>query len=139
MPFLSQNLDFQRHICLGLFTLNGLRWEVLVRFVDIGWIVDHHCLNFILYVQWLEVRGACSFCLYRWNCWPSLFKLSFHNQTYDIINTCIRYSTIETKFFSFNGNVSNLYNNDVIYKKLKSREYSFVCEQVYLIFLLQHW
>ena len=22
-------------------------WEVLVRFVDIGGIVDHHCLNFL--------------------------------------------------------------------------------------------
>jgi hypothetical protein len=34
-------------------------------FVDIGGIVYHHCLNFLL------------FCWYWWNCWPSLFKLSF--------------------------------------------------------------
>jgi hypothetical protein len=26
--------------------------------------------------QWFEVRGVCSL---WWNCWPSLFKLSFHN------------------------------------------------------------
>jgi MFS superfamily sulfate permease-like transporter len=32
---------------------------------DIDGIVDHHCLNFLL------------FCRYWWNCWPSLFKLSF--------------------------------------------------------------
>jgi hypothetical protein len=38
---------------------------VIVRFVDIGGIVDHHCLNFVL------------FCWYWWNCWPSLFKLCF--------------------------------------------------------------
>ena len=45
--------------------LNKFRWEVIVRFVDIGGIVDHHCLNFVL------------FCWYWWNCWPSLFKLCF--------------------------------------------------------------
>jgi hypothetical protein len=28
---------------------------VIVRFVDIGGIVDHHCLNFLF-------RGDCSFC-----------------------------------------------------------------------------
>jgi len=38
---------------------------VIVRLVDIGGIVDHHCLNFHLF-SW-----------YWWNCWPSLFKLSF--------------------------------------------------------------
>ena len=26
---------------------NDLRREVIVRFVDIGGIVDHHCLNFV--------------------------------------------------------------------------------------------
>jgi len=39
-------------------------------------------------------------------------------------------------FFCFNSNVSNLYNNDVLIIK-KSRENSFLCERVYLIFLLQ--
>jgi hypothetical protein len=29
-------------------------------------------------VQWFEVRGCCSYCRYRWNCWSSLFILSFH-------------------------------------------------------------
>jgi hypothetical protein len=33
-------------------------------FVYIGGIVDHHCLNFLL------------FCWYWWNCWPSPFKFS---------------------------------------------------------------
>jgi hypothetical protein len=37
------------------------------------------------------------------------------------------------------SNVSSLYNNDVIiYKIKKSRENSFVCKQVYIIFQLQH-
>ena len=30
------------------------------------------------YVQWVEVRGNCSFCWYGWHCWASLLKLSFH-------------------------------------------------------------
>ena len=46
---------------------NDLRWTVIVGFVDIGGIVNHHCLSFLL------------FCWYWWNCWLSLFKLSFHN------------------------------------------------------------
>ena len=29
------------------------------------------------YIQCFEVRSDCSFCLYRWNCWPSLIKLFF--------------------------------------------------------------
>ena len=33
-------------------------------------------------VLWVEVRGDCLFCLYWWHCWPSLFKLSFHNCNY---------------------------------------------------------
>ena len=28
--------------------------------------------------QWVKVRGGCCFCWYWWKCWPSLFKLSFH-------------------------------------------------------------
>jgi hypothetical protein len=57
-----------------------LRWEVIVCFVGIGKIDDHHCLIFlfIFCVQWVKVRGDCSLCWYWWNWWPSLFKLSFH-------------------------------------------------------------
>jgi hypothetical protein len=29
------------------FMFTELRWELIVRFVDIGEIVDHHCLNFL--------------------------------------------------------------------------------------------
>jgi hypothetical protein len=30
-----------------VFVFSELRWEVVARFVDLGHIVDHHCLNFI--------------------------------------------------------------------------------------------
>jgi len=46
----SQILDFKRHISTFLFCLfNCLGWEVVVCFVDIDGIVDHHHwnLNFI--------------------------------------------------------------------------------------------
>ena len=29
-------------------------------------------------VQWFELRGVFLCCWYWWNCWPSLFKLSYH-------------------------------------------------------------
>ena len=41
----GQNLDFQ---CHGVFVFSELRWEVIVRFVDIGGIDDHHCLNCLI-------------------------------------------------------------------------------------------
>jgi hypothetical protein len=40
-------------------------WEVIFCFDNIGGIVDHHCLDFLL------------FCWYRWNSWPSLFILFY--------------------------------------------------------------
>jgi hypothetical protein len=30
---------------------NDLRWEVIVCFIDIGGIVDHHCLNFFCFID----------------------------------------------------------------------------------------
>jgi hypothetical protein len=32
---------------LTITVLTFFRWEVIVCFVDIGRIVDHHCLNFL--------------------------------------------------------------------------------------------
>jgi hypothetical protein len=40
-----QDLDFRRHV--WSFVFNCLRCE-LVRFVDIGQIVDQHCFNFLI-------------------------------------------------------------------------------------------
>jgi hypothetical protein len=37
------------------FVFNGLKWEVVVYFVDIGEIVDHHWLNFLFILIWHEV------------------------------------------------------------------------------------
>ena len=33
---------------------------------------------FFFNVYWFRMGGGCSFCWYWCNCWPSLFKLSFH-------------------------------------------------------------
>jgi len=32
-------------------------------------------------LQWVKVRGDCSFCWHWWNGWPSLFKISFHKHS----------------------------------------------------------
>ena len=45
--FPKLGLDFQRHMPWSFFVFRELRWEVIVRFVDIGGLVDHHCLNFL--------------------------------------------------------------------------------------------
>jgi len=36
----------QNVICHGFYYVQWLRWEFTVLFVDIGGIVDYHCLNF---------------------------------------------------------------------------------------------
>jgi hypothetical protein len=33
-------------------------------------------------VSLVNMRDDCSFCWYRWNWWPSLFTVSFHNMTF---------------------------------------------------------
>jgi hypothetical protein len=36
--------DFQHYMLRSYFMLSDLRGEMVVRFVDIGGIVDHHCM-----------------------------------------------------------------------------------------------
>jgi hypothetical protein len=48
VPAPTQDIDFQRHILLLYFMFNDLRWEVIVRFVDICVIVDNYCLYFLI-------------------------------------------------------------------------------------------
>ena len=46
---LSQDVDTSDSHGSPLFVISYLRWEVvIVGFVDIGGIVDHHCLNFLI-------------------------------------------------------------------------------------------
>jgi hypothetical protein len=65
-------------VCLPIIRGRGLEshWLVLCVSQILTWISYVKCRSFFC-VQWFEVRGGCSFCWYWWNCWPSLFKLSF--------------------------------------------------------------
>ena len=42
------------------------------------WISNIVCHG-LFCVQWVKMRGDCSFRWYWWNCWPSLSNLSVHN------------------------------------------------------------
>jgi hypothetical protein len=44
VPVSSQDLDFP------FFEFSELRREVVIHFVDIGGIDDHHCLNFLFII-----------------------------------------------------------------------------------------
>ena len=77
----SQDINYKRHMS-WFFMFSCLRWYVVVRFVDIGGIVDHHYLNSLLFcwywwICWPSLFKRSFVCWYWWNCWPSLFKLSF--------------------------------------------------------------
>ena len=43
MPVQIHDSDFQR-----LFVFSEVRWEVITHFVNIGRIVDYHCLDVLL-------------------------------------------------------------------------------------------
>jgi len=56
--------------------LDKLHIDAMTR----NWISKVTCRGLLFYVQWFEVWGNCYFCWYWWNCWPSLFKLFFHDK-----------------------------------------------------------
>ena len=75
-----------QHICLHVHYLlktNGVGWGLINRFNPAHpQYLDFQChLSCGLFlVHWLGVRDDCLFCWCWWNCWPSLFNLSFHKR-----------------------------------------------------------
>jgi hypothetical protein len=81
---------YSNAIYYDLFCVQWFNWEVIARFVDIGGIVDHHCLNF-LFIRTKETL----FCLPPKNmimiyvyCYFSC-PMCFHQQPYflDFVRT----------------------------------------------------
>jgi hypothetical protein len=65
MPVPSQEMDFKCHVIV-FFVFNGLRWEVVICFVD---TIDHRSLNFLFIscsLKWLQ--------FYIWQ-WPNILTL----------------------------------------------------------------
>ena len=63
---------------------NIMWWRLTVTWSG-WWFSPVSSTNNILLFQICEIITIeeicdCSFCWYWWNCWPSLFKLSFHNK-----------------------------------------------------------
>jgi hypothetical protein len=46
-------------VCGDLFPISDLRREVIVGFVDVSGIVDHHCLNF-LFINIIYKKLTCA-------------------------------------------------------------------------------
>ena len=46
----KQGSGFSTSHVMVFFMFNDLRWEVIVRFIDIGGIVDYHCLDFLIII-----------------------------------------------------------------------------------------
>jgi hypothetical protein len=76
-------------VCLNMYC----RWRSRLRISLTGLIPPHlHAcpkigprfltsyVMVLFCVQWVEARDECPFCLYWWNCWPSLLNFSFHNR-----------------------------------------------------------
>ena len=55
--------------------------NIFIRTQLLSFFMHSAIVVFLFYVQWLEVRGDCSFSLILMDCCSSLFKLSFHNIT----------------------------------------------------------
>jgi len=71
---------------LEIKLLRGDVWSHINRFNPVIYLCLSQCRTWIsnviyrglCYVQWVEVRGDCSFCWYWWTCWQSLSTLYFH-------------------------------------------------------------
>jgi hypothetical protein len=66
----KQDLDFPCYMSLSLFVVWDLKWEVIVRFVDIGGMETHRCLYFlfiIIFMSWFILEEYSSFALYQFN------------------------------------------------------------------------
>ena len=50
VPVPSQDLEFQHYLPKSPFVFIRWNWEVIVRFINIGGIVYHHCLKFLFIV-----------------------------------------------------------------------------------------
>jgi hypothetical protein len=88
--------------------------------------------------QLFNVRSGCVCCSYWWNCWPSLFKLSFHNSNvsqYNYITTnnvfCLLQATLERHthdqrdiFFRFWDSRSAISSSLYDKKKLSDNTYN---------------
>ena len=71
VPIPNQELDFLRQMSwYFLFVFNELRWEVIVRLVDIGGFIGHHCLISVFIILWFcdisSLPIVISTCLIQW-------------------------------------------------------------------------
>jgi hypothetical protein len=59
--YLSQARTWDSSVKCGdfFFMFNELRWEMNVHFVDIGWVIDHHFLNFLFIIIQRYHIGQC--------------------------------------------------------------------------------
>ena len=83
MPVQSQESVFLKSYRMSVFFMfKDLRWDVIIRFDDIGGTVYPHCWNFFCFVDiggtvYPHCWNFLLFWWYWWNCLPSLLKLSF--------------------------------------------------------------
>ena len=65
-------LGFPTSYVVVFFMFNNLRWYVIVRFVDIGGIVDHQCLNCLF------IKHTCLNMQYGYKIPPQKVKMTMH-------------------------------------------------------------
>ena len=59
VPIPSQDMDFQSADVMVFFMFNELKWDIVVCFVDIGWILVYHSLNFLFIIcSWRGVLNT---------------------------------------------------------------------------------
>jgi hypothetical protein len=126
-----------------------IEWNVILRglYVRILWILNYRikykptvafvfCFLFsvsflvnrsrnsrnLFCVQWVKVRGDCSFCWYWWSCWLSLNKLYFHQV---ILSSDRRENTFNSEWNGVVGKNITLYMcllaiSDMIHQRFES-------------------
>jgi hypothetical protein len=93
----NQELDFQCYMSWSFFMLKDLRFEMIVRFLDIGGIIDHHCLTNSIFINSFNIFNSWSYWIYNYLCNQCLSPLTLWvwipliemYSLYNIMSSCL--------------------------------------------------
>ena len=126
------DLNFHRYICRGIcFSSNDLRWKLVVVLVDIGEMVEHHCLNYHYeknvsadwLIDWLIdwLSDCCS--TPTW----AVFQLYIVTWPNFVLTVMVIHSTDTNKNISFCRNHENTYSQTCIKRSPLGQRVSDCC------------
>jgi len=131
----SHELDFQRHMSWSV--LCSVRWEVIVHFVDIGGIVDHHCLN-LLFINYYNLHKEHFIYIFYINLHCITISLVRKTQLTKAINIHLvgKTTKLSNKVQNSIWNLKNKYQDRNVLKSSLASHWFLYWNRIKMIFLL---